>query len=50
MNDMSPIITLVVALVAVFIAWKLLSGMIKTIVLLGILALAALFVFGGGMA
>ena len=42
------IIPVVVALVAIVIAWKLLKGVIKTVVLVGILALAALYVFGGG--
>jgi hypothetical protein len=47
---MGPVITLVVALIAIVIAWKVLAGMVKTVVLLGILALAALYVFGGGLA
>ena len=38
---------LVVALVGIVIAWKLLKGLVKTAVLVGILVLAALFVFGG---
>ena len=44
---MEPIVVLVVALVAVVIAWKLLKGLVKTVVLVGILALAAVYVFGG---
>ena len=47
--EMSPIITLVVALVAGFIAWKVLKGIVKTVVLIGILIVAAWFVFGGGL-
>jgi hypothetical protein len=45
---MELIVPLVVALVLVVIAWKLLKGLVKTVVLVGILALAALYVFGGG--
>lgn len=44
------IATIIVALIAIFIAWKLLKGVIKTVVLIGILIVAALVVFGGGMA
>ena len=44
---MDLVLPLVVALVAVVIAWKLLKGLVKTVVLVGILALAALYVFGG---
>jgi hypothetical protein len=40
------VLPLVVALVAVVIAWKLLKGLVKTVVLVGILALAAVYVFG----
>ncbi len=41
------IVPVVVALVLVAIAWKLLKGLIKTVALVAILALAALYVFGG---
>ena len=44
---MELVLPLVVALVAVVIAWKLLKGLVKTVVLVDILALAALYVFGG---
>jgi len=44
---MEPLIVLVIALVAVVLAWKLLAGLIKTVVLVAILVAAALFVFGG---
>ena len=44
---MSPIVAIVIALVLVFLAWKVLRGIIKTVVLVGILVLAAIFVFGG---
>ena len=43
---MSPIVAIVVALVLIAIAWKVLRGLIKTVVLLAILVLAAVFVFG----
>ena len=43
------IIPLVVAVVGVVIAWKLLKGLIKTVVLVGILALCAWWVFGSGV-
>jgi hypothetical protein len=42
------IVPIVVALVGVVIAWKLLKGLIKTVVLIGILALCAWWVFGSG--
>ena len=42
----SPIVTVVVALVLIAIAWKVLRGLIKTVVLLAILVLGAIFVFG----
>ena len=44
---MELVLPLIVALVAVVIAWNLLKGLVKTVVLVGILALAALYVFGG---
>ena len=47
--EMDLIIPVVVALVGIVIAWKLLKGLVKTVVLVAILALAALYVFGGGL-
>jgi hypothetical protein len=44
---MEVIVPLVVALILVVLAWKLLKGLIKTVALVAILALAAVFVFGG---
>ena len=44
------IVTLVVALIAIFIAWKVLKGIVKTVALIAILVIAALVVFGGGLA
>ena len=44
---MELVLPLVVALVGVVIAWKLLKGLVKTVVLVAILALAAVWVFGG---
>ena len=44
---MELVLPLVVALVAIVIAWKLLKGLVKTVVLVGILALAVVYVFGG---
>jgi hypothetical protein len=41
------IISLIVALVLAVIAWKVLKGIVKTIVVLGILVVAGVFVFGG---
>ena len=46
---MELVLPVVVALVGIVIAWKLLKGLVKTVVLVGILALAALYVFGGGL-
>ena len=47
-SGMSPVVTLLVALVAIVLAWKLLKGIIKTIALVLILIAAAVFVFGVG--
>ncbi|MDE1466618.1 hypothetical protein [Aurantiacibacter sp. D1-12] len=41
------IIPIVIALILVVIAWKVLKGIVKTVALVAILALAAVFVFGG---
>ena len=46
----SSIITLVVAVIAIAIAWKVLKGLVKTVALVAILVIAALVVFGGGLA
>jgi hypothetical protein len=43
------VIPIAVALVLVVVAWKLLKGLVKTVALVAILALAALYVFGGGI-
>ncbi|MEL7688212.1 hypothetical protein AAG596_12385 [Citromicrobium bathyomarinum] len=40
------IVTVIVALIVVAIAWKVLSGLFKTLALLAILAVAAFVVFG----
>ncbi|MBH1944137.1 hypothetical protein KYN89_02030 [Alteriqipengyuania sp. NZ-12B] len=40
------IVTIIVALIAIAIAWKVLSGLFKTLALLAILAVAAYVVFG----
>jgi hypothetical protein len=44
---MELVLPLIVALVGIVIAWKLLKGLVKTVVLVGILALAAVYVLGG---
>ena len=43
---MDLIIAIVVALVAIALSWKLLKGLVKTAALIGILVLAAIFMFG----
>lgn len=43
---MEPVIPILVALVLVFLAWKLLAGLVKTVALVAILVVAAVFVFG----
>ena len=40
------VIPVIVALVLIAIAWKVFKGIAKTVVLVGILALAAIYVFG----
>lgn len=44
----NSIVVVVIALVGVFVAWKMLKGIVKTVALLAILIAAAVFVFGGG--
>ena len=46
--EMELIVPIIVALVLIVIAWKVLKGLIKTVVLVGIAVLAALYVFGAG--
>ena len=46
---MEPLVPIAIALVGVVLAWKLLKGLVKTAVLAGIVVLAALYVFGGGL-
>ena len=45
---MELVVPIAVALVLVVVAWKLLKGLVKTLALVAILALAAWYVFGGG--
>ena len=45
---MEFVIPAVVALVLVVVAWKMLKGMVKTVALLGILAIGAYYVFRTG--
>ncbi|MBX7526890.1 hypothetical protein [Qipengyuania vesicularis] len=40
-------ITILIAVVAIAVAWKILKGIVKTAALVLILAVAAYFVFGG---
>jgi hypothetical protein len=44
---MELVIPVAVALLLVVVAWKLLKGLVKTVVLVGIAVLAAVYVFGG---
>lgn len=46
---MEGIVPLLVALALIFVAWKVLKGIVKTVVLLVIVAAATWFVFGSGM-
>ena len=46
----ASILTIIVALIAIVIAWKVLKGIVKTVALVAILVVAALVVFGGGLA
>ena len=43
---MELLIPVAIALVLVVLAWKLLKGLVKTVVLVGILVLAVLYVSG----
>ena len=40
-------LTIILALVAIVVAWKVFKGVVKTIALVVILIAAAIFVFGG---
>ena len=42
----SNIVTIILALIAIVIAWKVFKGIVKTIALVVILIAAAIFVFG----
>ena len=42
------IVPAAVALVLIVVAWKMLKGLVKTVALVGILALAAVYVFKTG--
>ena len=42
------IVPAAIALVLIVVAWKLLKGVVKTVVLVGIAVLAALYVFQSG--
>ncbi|MEO5707012.1 MAG: hypothetical protein ABIT10_06240 [Alteraurantiacibacter sp.] len=46
---MDQVIPLLVALALIFVAWKVLKGIVKTVALVVILGAAAWFVFGSGM-
>ncbi len=46
---MELIVPIAVALVLVVVAWKLLKGLVKTVVLVAIAAMAAWWVFSGGL-
>ncbi len=45
---MSPIITLLIALVGAFVAWKILKGVMKIVGVIVILGIAAAFYYGFG--
>ena len=46
MSDL--IVPVAVALVLIVVAWKMLKGLVKTVALVGILAVAAFYVFRTG--
>ncbi len=43
---MEPLVIILVALLLIFLAWKLLAGIVKTAALVAILVIAAIVVFG----
>jgi len=45
----NPIIAIAIAIVLIAIAWKVVKGVAKTMVLVAILALAVVFVLAGGV-
>ena len=45
---MEIIIPLLIALVAIALVWKLLAGIIKTVALVAIAVIAAVYIFGVG--
>lgn len=44
---MELLIPVAIALVLVVVAWKVLKGLVKTIALVGLVALVAVYTFGG---
>ena len=46
MSDL--VVPVAIALILIVIAWKMLKGLIKTVALIGIAVLAALYVFQSG--
>lgn len=45
---MELLIPVAIALLLVVVAWKMLKGVVKTVALVAILAIAAIYVFGTG--
>ena len=43
----NSIVTIILAIIAIVVAWKVFKGVVKTIALVAILIAAAVFVFGG---
>ena len=43
----SSIVTIILALIAILVAWKVFKGVVKTVALVVILIAAAIVVFGG---
>lgn len=46
---MSFLIPIIIALIAIFIVWKLFAGLVKTVALVVILIAVAVYIFGVGV-
>lgn len=46
MNNLSPIITIVIAIIVLSLIWRVVAGLIKFVLMLAVVAVAAYFLWG----
>lgn len=46
MNNLSPIITIVIAIIVLGLIWRVVAGLIKFVLMLAVVAIAAYFLWG----